>query len=193
MVVTATDAFTVLFGWESLTVAFYLLAGFERGRAGRAGAAQITLAFGQISGAALLAGLLLLASESHSIALASFARVPGGAARTTALVLLLGGFAVKVGLVPFQVWLPRGYAAAPGPARAVMAGVCINVAFYGMWRTFALLGHPPGWLAGVLLLLGGSPRCSASPTPRCRTGCHGSSPIPAWRTAASSSLASVLP
>ena len=153
--VTATDAFTVLFGWESLTVAFYLLAGFERGRAGRAGAAQITLAFGQISGAALLAGLLLLASESHSIALASFARVPGGAARTTALVLLLGGFAVKAGLVPFQVWLPRGYAAAPGPARAVMAGVCINVAFYGMWRTFALLGHPPGWLAGVLLLLGG--------------------------------------
>ncbi len=153
--VTATDAFTVLFGWESLTVAFYLLAGFERGRAGRAGAAQITLAFGQISGAALLTGLLLLASESHSIALASFARVPGGAARTTALVLLLGGFAVKAGLVPFQVWLPRGYAAAPGPARAVMAGVCINVAFYGMWRTFALLGHPPGWLAGALLLLGG--------------------------------------
>ena len=53
----------------------------------------------QISGAALLAGLLLLASESHSIALASFARVPGGTARTTALVLLLGGFAVKAGLV----------------------------------------------------------------------------------------------
>jgi NADH:ubiquinone oxidoreductase subunit 5 (subunit L)/multisubunit Na+/H+ antiporter MnhA subunit len=24
-----------------------------------------------------------------------------------------------------------------------------------MWRTLALLGHPPGWLAGVLLLLGG--------------------------------------
>jgi formate hydrogenlyase subunit 3/multisubunit Na+/H+ antiporter MnhD subunit len=153
--VTAADAFTALFAWEALTFAFYLLAGFERGRAGRAGAAQITLAFGRISGAALLAGLLLLASESHSITLASFVRVPGGAARTTALVLLLGGFAVKAGLVPFQVWLPRGYAAAPGPARAVMAGVCVNVAFYGMWRTLALLGRPPGWLPGVLLLLGG--------------------------------------
>ena len=78
--------------------------------------------------------------------LASFAHVPGGAARTTAEVLLLGGFAVKAGLVPFQVWLPRWYAAAPGPARAIMAGVCVNVAFYGMWRTFALLGRPPGWL-----------------------------------------------
>jgi len=71
-------------------------------------------------------------------------------------VLLLGGFAVKAGLVPFQVWLPRWYAAAPGPARAIMAGVCVNVAFYGMWRTFALLGRPPGWLTGGLLVLGAS-------------------------------------
>src|SRR5450631_340161 len=153
VVFTATDAFTVLFAWESLTVAFYLLAGFQRGRAESAGAAQVTFAFGKISGAALLAGLLLLVAASHSISLASFTQVPGGAARTTALVLLLGGFAVKVGLVPFQVWLPRGYTAAPGPARAIMAGVCVNAGFYGMWRTFSLLGRPPGWLAGVLLLL----------------------------------------
>jgi formate hydrogenlyase subunit 3/multisubunit Na+/H+ antiporter MnhD subunit len=156
VITTARDAFTVLFGWETLTLAFYLLAGTERNKPGRAAAAQITFAFGKASGAALLAGLLLLATRSHSIMLASFAHVPGGAARTTAEVLLLGGFAVKAGLVPFQVWLPRGYAAAPGPARAIMAGVCVNVAFYGMWRTFALLGRPPGWLTGGLLVLGAS-------------------------------------
>jgi hydrogenase-4 component B len=154
VVMTARDAFTALFGWEGLTVAFYLLAASDR-RHSRA--AQVTVAFGKLSGAALLAGLLLLAATSHSIALASFTHVPGGAARTTALVLLLAGFAVKAGLVPFQVWLPPGYAAAPGPARAIMAGVCVNVAFYGMWRTLAILGpvvRPPGWLVGVLLLLG---------------------------------------
>jgi len=155
VIMTATDAFTALFGWEALTVAFYLLAGANTRDRDRRGAARITVAFGKVSGAALLIGLLLLVVRSHSIALASFAHVPGGAARTTAIVLLLGGFAVKAGLVPFQVWMPRGYAAAPGPARAVMAGVCVNVAFYGMWRTLALPGHPPGWLAGVLLLLGG--------------------------------------
>jgi len=156
VVMTARDAFTALFGWETLTLAFYLLAGTERNKPGRAAAAQVTFAFGKASGAALLAGLLLLATRSHSIMLASFAHVPGGAARTTAEVLLLGGFAVKAGLVPFQVWLPRWYAAAPGPARAIMAGVCVNVAFYGMWRTFALLGRPPGWLTGGLLVLGAS-------------------------------------
>jgi hydrogenase-4 component B len=155
VIMTARDAFTALLGWEALTIAFYLLAGSGRGTDARAGAAQVTFAFGKISGAALLTGLLLLAGRSHSIVLASFAHVPGGAARTTAVVLLLGGFAIKAGLVPFQVWLPRGYAAAPGPARAIMAGVCVNVAFYGMWRTLALLGHPPGWVVGTLLLLGG--------------------------------------
>jgi hydrogenase-4 component B len=151
VIVTGQDAFTVLFGWEGLTIAFYLLAGSDR-RHSRT--AQVTFAFGKLSGAALLAGLLLLAAKSHSITLASFAYVPGGAARTTALVLLLAGFAVKAGVVPFQVWLPPGYAAAPGPARAIMAGVCVNVAFYGMWRTFALLGRPPGWVVGAVLLLG---------------------------------------
>ncbi len=113
---TATDAFTLLFAWETLTLAFYLLAGFERTRPGRPAAALVTLAFGRVSGAALLAGLLLLASRSR---LAEPGRprprAAGAAAAGRAEVLLLAGFAVKVGLVPFQVWLPRGYAAAPGP------------------------------------------------------------------------------
>jgi len=56
--------------------------------------------------------------------------------------------------VPFQISMPRGYAAAPGPARAIMAGVCVNAAFYGLWRTLALLGRAPGWLVGAVLLLG---------------------------------------
>ncbi len=155
MVMTAADAFTLLLAWELLTVAFYLLAGFERRRPGRPGAAVVTLAFGKISGAALLVGLLLLAVRSGSLELASFARVPGGVARDTAQTLLITGFAVKVGLIPVQVWMPRGYAAAPGPVRAIMAGVAVNVGFYGLWRTLALLGAPPAWLVGLLLVLAG--------------------------------------
>jgi hydrogenase-4 component B len=154
-IITAADAFTMLLAWEVLTVAFYLLAGFERGRPGRPGGALITLVFGRVSGVALLVGLLLLAVRSGSLDLASFARVSGGAARATAQALLIAGFAIKVGLVPFQVWLPRGYAAAPGPARAVMAGVAVNVGFYGLWRTLALLGPPPAWLTSLLLVLAG--------------------------------------
>jgi hydrogenase-4 component B len=155
VIITAADAFTFLLAWELLTIGFYLLAGFDRGRPGRPGGALVTLAFGRISGAALLVGLLLLAVRSSSLDLVSFAHVPAGVARATAQVLLIAGFVVKVGLAPFQVWLPRGYAAAPGAARAVMAGVAVNVGFYGLWRTLALLGAPPAWLTGLLLVLAG--------------------------------------
>ena len=41
---TARDVFTVLLAWELVTIAFYLLAGFERGRPGRPGGALVTLA-----------------------------------------------------------------------------------------------------------------------------------------------------
>ena len=152
VIMTAQNAFVLLFGWEALTVAFYLLAGFERRRPGRPAGALVTLVFGKISGASLLAGLLLLASRSGSVTLASFGQVPPGVARSAGYVLLVIAFAVKSGLVPAQVWLPRGYAAAPGPARAVMAGVGSTVGFYGLWRTLGVLGAPPGWLAGLLLV-----------------------------------------
>ncbi len=152
---TSTDAFTMLLAWELLTLGFYLLAGFDRQRDDRISASMITLAFGKLSGAALLFGLLLLAARSGSLAIASFAHVPAGGPRSAAQTLLIAGFAIKVGLVPFQVWLPRGYAAAPGPARAIMGGVAVNVGFYGLWRTLALLGPPPAWLVGLLLVLAG--------------------------------------
>ncbi|MDQ2876859.1 MAG: NADH/ubiquinone/plastoquinone (complex I), partial [Actinomycetota bacterium] len=153
VVLIARDAFTLLFAWETLTLSFYLLSGFDRARPGRPGAALVTLAFGRISGIFLLAGLLLLASRAGSLTLASLTGVPQGTLRSAAEVLLLLGFVVKVGLVPCQVWLPRGYAAAPGPTRAIMAGVAVNVGFYGLWRTLALLGPPPAAVTGVLLVL----------------------------------------
>jgi hydrogenase-4 component B len=155
VVLTAQDAFTLLFGWESLTLAFWMLSGFNRAAPGRPASALVTLAFGRVSGACLLAGLLLLVTRSGSLTLASLAHVPAGPLRATAVVLLVAGFAVKVGLVPFQVWLPRGYAAAPGPARAIMAGIAVNVGFYGLWRALALLGPPPAAVTEILLLLAG--------------------------------------
>src|SRR5580658_3188387 len=57
VIMTARDAFTILFGWEALTAAFYLLAGANRRDTDRAGAARITVTFGKVSGAALLVGL----------------------------------------------------------------------------------------------------------------------------------------
>ncbi|HVV18383.1 MAG TPA: proton-conducting transporter membrane subunit [Pseudonocardiaceae bacterium] len=155
VIVTADNAFVFFFAWESLTVLFYLLAGFARHRPGRARASVLTIGVSKSGGAALLLGLLLLATTAHSYRLADFTPVHSGVVHGAGYGLLLLAFAAKVGLVPVQTWMPEGYAAAPGPARALMAGVAALVGFYGMWRTLALLGAPPLWLIIVVLLLGG--------------------------------------
>jgi hydrogenase-4 component B len=154
-IITTDNSFVLLFGWELLTLAFYLLAGYDRDLPGRASGSVITVVFGKGSGAAVLMGALLLASRTHSFAFSASTVDPHSAVGQAAYALLLFGFGVKVGLVPAHIWMPRGYTAAPGPARAIMAGAAVNVGFYGMWRTLNILGSPPVWLVCVVLIAGG--------------------------------------
>ncbi len=155
VVVVAADAFTFLFAWEALTVAFYVLVLATRADRDQPGAAWATAGVGAWGGASLLVGFSLLAGAAHSFNFAPWARLSASGLHATAYALIVFGFATKVGLAPFQGWMPRGYPAAPGPARAAMAGLAVNAGFYGLWRFLALLGRPPGWLAVTVLVLGG--------------------------------------
>lgn len=154
LVLAANDLFTLLAGWELLGFSFYLAVGYDRTRAGRGRAAVLAAGFSKTSGALLLFGGGVLAAQSGSIALSELGRHPGA---WTALgyTLLLAGFAVKVGLVPAHIWLPPSYSAAPGPVRALLAGMAVNAGFYGLWRTLDILGPPPTWLTCIVLLLAG--------------------------------------
>ncbi len=151
----AADAFTFLFAWEMLTVAFYMLTSVTRSRLDQPAAAWATVGIGKVSGASLLLAFLLLAGRTQSMTMASWHNVGPGALHDIVWVLVVIGFGGKVGLIPFQVWIPIGYPAAPGPARAAMAGIAVNVGFYGLWRFLAILGRPPVWLVISLLVLGG--------------------------------------
>jgi len=155
VIVTAANAFLFLFAWETLTVSFYVLTSASRAGGSQTGAAWSTVGIGKVSGAALLFGFLLLAGHTGSLTIASWHSVGPGALHDVAWVLILVGFGAKIGLVPLQVWIPVGYPAAPGPARAAMAGIAANVGVYGLWRFFGVLGRPPVWLVVAVLLIGG--------------------------------------
>jgi len=155
VIVCAADAFTFLFAWELLTVSFYMLTSVTRSEDRQVGAAWSTVSIGKVSGAALLFAFLLMAGHTHSLSIASWHAIGPGAIHDVAWVLVVVGFGAKVGLVPLQVWIPVGYPAAPGPARAAMAGIAANVGVYGLWRFLDVLGRPPVWLVIAVLLAGG--------------------------------------
>ncbi len=74
---------------------------------------------------------------------------------SAAFLLALLGFGAKAGLVPLHVWLPEAHPAAPSPVSALMSGVMLKTAVYGLLRvTFDLLGGPFWWWGLVALAIG---------------------------------------
>ncbi len=155
LVIAAADVFTFLFAWELLSVSFYVLTSISRERASQATSAWLTAAVSKFGGAALLVAFLILSSHSGSLMLSSWRSLAPGAAVDSAWILIVVGFGAKLGVVPFQVWLPVGYPSAPGPARAAMAGIAANVAVYGLWRCMGVLAAPAMWIVVTVLLVGG--------------------------------------
>jgi formate hydrogenlyase subunit 3/multisubunit Na+/H+ antiporter MnhD subunit len=155
LVVSVGQAFAFLYAWEALTVLLYLTASADRGRPGTLLSGYLTGVLNKISGAALLAafGLLYRATGSFSFADWHVATMSSGI-RDAVFVLLLVGFAAKVGLAPLQAALPASYHAAPGPAAASLS-IALVAGFYGFWRLlFQTLAPAPLWWGEALLVVG---------------------------------------
>jgi hydrogenase-4 component B len=64
------------------------------------------------------------------------------------------GFGTKAGMIPLHIWLPEAHPAAPTHVSAVMSGVMIKTAIYGMCRFYLeFLGVGPVWWGVVVLIL----------------------------------------
>jgi formate hydrogenlyase subunit 3/multisubunit Na+/H+ antiporter MnhD subunit len=67
-------------------------------------------------------------------------------------LLAVFGFGAKAGVLPLHVWLPEAHPAAPSPVSALMSGVMLNTAIYGILRVSLDLLHLRLWWWGGLLL-----------------------------------------
>lgn len=78
-----------------------------------------------------------------------------GGLQTVVLIAALVGFLTKAGVVPLHIWLPRAHPVAPSHLSALMSGVMIMLALYGLIRVlFQWLTGIPTWTGVVLVLLG---------------------------------------
>ncbi|MCA9464413.1 MAG: hydrogenase 4 subunit B, partial [Nitrospira sp.] len=76
---------------------------------------------------------------------------------TVVFLAALVGFGTKAGIVPLHVWLPYAHPAAPSHVSALMSGVMIKTAIYGLIRVyFDFLGGEFTWGGGVMVLVVGT-------------------------------------
>jgi len=79
----------------------------------------------------------------------------GAGAQTLVALAALIGFGAKAGLIPLHSWLPRAHPVAPAPMSALMSGMMVKVALYGMIRVeFESMPGRPLWLGLTLLAIG---------------------------------------
>jgi hydrogenase-4 component F len=55
-----------------------------------------------------------------------------------ALLFIIAGYGTKAGLAPMHTWLPDAHSEAPSPISALLSGVLLNCALYGILRFYAL-------------------------------------------------------
>jgi hydrogenase-4 component B len=152
LLLCARDVLTFLAAWELMTLvpAAIILVWRNEERARRA--VFVYVAVTHLAGAGAWVALLVLA---HHGALGGPAL--DASSSTGALVALaaLVGFGAKAGVMPLHVWLPRAHPLAPAHISALMSGVMIKVAIYGLMRVLVeWLDRPPLWLGATVVALG---------------------------------------
>ncbi len=162
MVILADDALFFLISWEAMAAASYFLVMFEDEQienrraaflymvVAHVGAVAILLSFGVMAG--LAAGFDNFSGFTFDAM--RQARFPVEWA-TVAFLLAFFGFAAKAGVVPLHVWLPEAHPVAPSNVSALMSGVMLKTAIYGIIRvTFDIIKIFPWWWGSIVLTLG---------------------------------------
>jgi hydrogenase-4 component B len=156
LVLLADDAYAFMVAWETMALSSYFLVTTQHGRPEIRRAGFLYLLIAHVGAIAILLSFGVMQGGSWQFtfdAMRSAHLAPRWAA--IAFVLAVFGFGAKAGIVPLHVWLPEAHPAAPSPVSALMSGVMLKTAIYGVLRvTFDLLGSPEWWWGLVLLAIG---------------------------------------
>jgi hydrogenase-4 component B len=127
----------LLVAWETMSLGGAIMILSERLDSARGSTILFMLALLEVGAVALVLAVAILGLGTSSLGFASFV---GGAAAlnsTTQIgigLLMLVGFGAKLGLLPFYEWFPGAYGSGSGASGAILSGVVLNAAFFGLSR-----------------------------------------------------------
>lgn len=156
MVVLADDAYVFMVVWETMAFSsfFLVMANHRIPEIRNAGYLYMLVAHIGALGILLCFGLLQANTGDYTFAnMRQQHLTPFWG--SVAFVLAVFGFGAKAGLLPLHAWLPEAHPAAPSPFSALMSGVMLKIALYGILRVaFDLLQEQIWWWGVLLMALG---------------------------------------
>jgi hydrogenase-4 component B len=158
LLVLADGVFGFLLFWELMSVvSFFLVLGDGHSPTNRR-AAYVYVVMTHVGTGFLLLAFMILARQAGSFEFGEIRAAAAGLGdreRDLVFLLALVGFGTKAGLIPLHVWLPRAHPAAPSHVSALMSGVMVKMAVFGLLRvTFEWAAPAAEWWGIVLLVAG---------------------------------------
>ncbi len=157
LMVRGLDLLIVFIGLETLSLAFYVLAGFFRTVNASSEAGLKYFLTGAFGSAFTLYGVALLFGATGGTKIESLARpeLADSPAVLFGLLLLVVGFGFKMSLAPFHAWAPDVYQGMPTPAVAYLSVAPKGASVIVLFRVFAAVfeaGMPDRFRAGIAAL-----------------------------------------
>lgn len=156
LVVTTANAFYFLIFWEMMTLASYFLVIFEGEKKESIQAGYLYMLVAHTGTAMIMLSFFVFYIDTGSFDFETFRQSQlSPAVRNLAFLLAFFGFGAKAGMVPLHIWLPRAHPAAPSPVSALLSGVMIKTALYGILRMCVdILGASVLWWGLLVLAFG---------------------------------------
>jgi hydrogenase-4 component B len=153
MVVASANMFCFLFFWEIMSISSFLLVMYEREKPETQKAGIFYFVMTQFSTLFLFIAFLLIYKYTGTFDMQAADTLPQ-VAKSFVFLAFFVGFGTKAGVIPFHKWLPYAHSAAPSNVSALMSGVMLKVAIYGLCRFAFDVLEPELWWGFVLLAFG---------------------------------------
>ncbi|MCD8552566.1 NADH-quinone oxidoreductase subunit N [Seleniivibrio sp.] len=150
--VSAFDLTIFYVGLETMAIAMYVLAGFNKNEMRSSEAGVKYFIIGAFSSAMLLFGMTYVYGATGSLNYIQIAEVlksgmiADNMTVKIGLILMLTGFAFKISAVPFHMWAPDVYQGAPTPAAGFMTVAPKAAAFAALIRFVYIALEPASGL-----------------------------------------------
>ncbi len=163
LVIISDDALIFLISWEIMAVSSYFLVITEDEKSANRRGGFVYIVIAHIGALAILLSFGIMAAHvgGGNGGLTSYTfeamrhAVIADPWLSLAFFLAFFGFAAKAGVIPLHVWLPEAHPVAPSNVSALMSGVMLKTAIYGIMRVgFDILPHTLWWWGVVVLILG---------------------------------------
>jgi NADH-quinone oxidoreductase subunit N len=157
---SANDFAMLFVSIELITITFYVLTSFQRGRLGSLEAGVKYLILGALSSAFLVFGIALVWGTTGKLNFNDLAQVSGqfldNKIFLIGVLFILAGLGFKIAVFPFQIWAPDVYQGSPTPTTAFLAVGSKAAGFVLLLRfLFVAIPSVTAHWANLLILISG--------------------------------------